>query len=84
MRDYERQFTFLGANLDAVAAGHGLGIGASRSMTYRPDAVSSAMGLNSTKITGYRRAKREGLAESAAAEAPDWTEDERRDLGEKG
>ena len=81
---YGWQFVFLGANLDAVAAGQDLGIGADRSMTYRPDAVGSAMGLNSAKITGYRTAKRAGVAEAVAGMALDWNEDERRDLGEAG
>jgi hypothetical protein len=39
-RDYAWEFVFLGANMDAVAIGRGLGFAADRSLTYAPDGDS--------------------------------------------
>jgi Mg-chelatase subunit ChlD len=78
---YQWQFVFLGANMDAISAGQDVGVSAGRSMTYAADKIGSALGVASAKVARSRRARAAGDSALAAA-ALDWTEDERRALGE--
>ncbi len=53
---YNWQFTFLGANQNAFAAGHQLGISATQSASYTPCKYASAMGVVSNKMSSLRAA----------------------------
>jgi hypothetical protein len=65
------QFTFLGANQDAIREGEGLGVGAASAMTYSatPPGGRAAMSLLSASISRLR---------SGADEKLSYIEEERR------
>lgn len=71
---YSWQFTFLGANQDAISAGQKMGFGSSSSVDYGADSmsVSSVLRSASHKNTAY-------LSASAGASVMDWSAEERKD-----
>ena len=75
-RDYGWEFTYMGADQDAIEVGMSVGISADSSITYARNRAGDAMALQSRKVRQYREAKRV----DAAAPMPGWTAEERRDL----
>lgn len=78
---YGWQFTYLGANQDAVLTAHGLGIRAEDALTYAAGNVDAAFSGQSAKTRRLREARIAGasLAEAAAHSA--YTAQERRAAG---
>jgi hypothetical protein len=71
-REYSWDFVFLGANIDAVAVGQGLGFAADKSLTYAATEGGVASAMAST--TSYVSRKR---AAPLAAEVPGFSDDDR-------
>jgi len=63
------QFSFLGANQDAIKEGRDLGVDAARAMTYSPRAVPAAMSSLSEAVKRVKTGKERSLS---------FTEEERR------
>ena len=55
-RDYNWQFLYMGADQDAVEVGTGIGIPATRALTYGRDSSQVAMAAGATMVSGLRRA----------------------------
>jgi hypothetical protein len=75
---YKWEFVFLGANMDAISVGIGMGFSPSKSMTYRPDSAGvaySCMAL-SQLVADY---KRKDLGEGM----DDFTDFDRKEAGGK-
>ncbi|BBZ28777.1 hypothetical protein MMAD_30720 [Mycolicibacterium madagascariense] len=71
-RDYSWDFVFLGANIDAVAVGQGLGFAADRSLTYAATDGGVASAMEST--TSYVSRRR---AAPVAASVPGFSDADR-------
>ena len=59
-RDYNWQFTFLGANQDAFAEAGAMGMDAAGAANYTNDKVKAAYGATMSKVARMRRQSREG------------------------
>ncbi|HQH07431.1 MAG TPA: vWA domain-containing protein, partial [Phycicoccus sp.] len=57
-RDYGWEFTYMGADQDAIEVGMSVGISADSSITYARNRAGDAMALQSRKVRQYREAKR--------------------------
>ena len=75
------QFTYLGANQDAVLTAHGLGIRAEDALTYAAGNVDSAFSGQSAKTRRLREARLAGASMADAAAAAAYTDEERRAAG---
>ena len=75
------QFTYLGANQDAVLTAHGLGIRAEDALTYAAGNVDAAFSGQSAKTRRLREARLAGASMADAAAAAAYTADERRAAG---
>ena len=59
-REYNWQFTFLGANQDAFAEAGAMGIGADGAANFAAQKVAAAYGATMSKMSRMRRQRREG------------------------
>ncbi|QDT39848.1 vWA domain-containing protein [Stratiformator vulcanicus] len=59
-KDYNWQFTFLGANQDAFAEAGGMGMHASGAANFAQDKVAAAYAMTSAKVSRMRRQRRSG------------------------
>ncbi|MDQ0851168.1 uncharacterized protein YegL [Arthrobacter sp. B3I9] len=72
------QFTYLGANQDAVLTAGGLGIRAEDALTYAVGNVDAAFSVQSAKTRRLREARIGGASMADAAAAAAYTAEERR------
>jgi hypothetical protein len=77
------QFTYLGANQDAVLTAGGLGIRAEDALTYAVGNVDAAFSVQSAKTRRLREARIGGASMADAAAAAAYTAEERRSAGGK-
>lgn len=75
------QFTYLGANQDAVLTAHGLGIRAEDALTYAAGNVDAAFSGQSAKTRRLREARMAGASLDEAAAYSAYTAEERRAAG---
>ena len=75
------QFTYLGANQDAVLTAEGLGIRADDALTYAAGNVEAAFSGQSAKTRRLREARLAGATMADAAAAAAYTAEERRAAG---
>jgi hypothetical protein len=75
------QFTYLGANQDAVLTAGGLGIRAEDALTYAVGNVDAAFSVQSAKTRRLREARIGGASMADAAAAAAYTAEERRSAG---
>lgn len=75
------QFTYLGANQDAVLTAHGLGIKAEDALTYAAGNVDAAFSVQSAKTRRLREARIGGASLAEAAAAAAYTSEERESAG---
>ncbi|WP_230117168.1 VWA domain-containing protein [Arthrobacter sp. Bi83] len=78
------QFTYLGANQDAVLTAQGLGIRAEDALTYAAGNVDAAFSVQSAKTRRLREARVSGATLEQAAAAAAYTPEERRAAGGPG
>lgn len=82
-RQWGWQFTYLGANQDAVLTAGGLGIKAEDALTYAAGNVDAAFSVQSAKTRRLREARIGGASMADAAAAAAYTAEERRSAGGK-
>jgi hypothetical protein len=75
------QFTYLGANQDAVLTARGLGIRAEDALTYAAGNVDAAFSVQSAKTRRLREARIGGASLADASAAAAYTAEERRAAG---
>jgi hypothetical protein len=75
------QFTYLGANQDAVLTARGLGIRAEDALTYAAGNVDAAFSVQSAKTRRLREARIGGASLADASAAAAYTPEERRAAG---
>ena len=78
------QFTYLGANQDAVLTAQGLGIRAEDALTYAAANVDAAFSVQSAKMRRLREARVSGATLEQASAAAAYTPEERRAAGGPG
>ncbi|KQR96590.1 hypothetical protein ASG12_20995 [Williamsia sp. Leaf354] len=74
--EYSWDFVFLGANMDAVEVGAGLGFAPEKSMTY--EATAGGVSAAFSSMAGYQERKRTSRSEGRPVTAEGFTSDERR------
>jgi hypothetical protein len=78
------QFTYLGANQDAVLTARDLGIRAEDALTYAAGNVDAAFSVQSAKTRRLREARIGGASLADASAAAAYTAEERRAAGGQG
>lgn len=61
-KTYDWQFVFLGANMDAIHEGAGMGMAAGQSMTYDPNNIQAAFNVTGQNVSAYRTGVRDNLS----------------------
>lgn len=79
-KNYNWQFQFLGANIDAIVAGGLMGIQPGMAVNLNVKNIGKAYGYSSDKVSQMRSMSAQGATSHAVASANQWTDSERDDL----
>ena len=75
--EFSWNFTFLAANIDAFAAGEGLGVGGARVMSFAAHNVGVAYAMAGSSVTRARSATSRGLTADQVQASMAYTDEER-------